>query len=142
MEGETRGVEMWAVYQPLPTWRLRGGLTLLDERLRLKPGSNDFSAPLAQEGRDPDRTWTIGSSLDLPNRVELDLRMRHVSALASASVPAYYAVDARLGWKISRNLELSLTGQNLFDGGHAEFTDPVTRTEFERSVFFKVLSRF
>jgi len=142
MEGETNGVEMWGVYQVLPTWRLRAGLTLLDERLRLKAGSNDAAAVQAQEGRDPERTWTIGTSIDLPHRVELDMRVRHVSRLASPVVSAYSAVDVRVGWKVRSDVELSVTGQNLFHSGHAEFTDPVTRTEFQRSVFFKILGRF
>jgi iron complex outermembrane receptor protein len=100
------------------------------------------TAVSAQEGRDPARTWMLGSSLDLPYRTEFDVRVRHVSGLSNPTVPAYSAVDFRLGWKARSDLELSLTGQNLFGSGHAEFTDPVTRTEFQRSVFFKILSRF
>ena len=37
---------------------------------------------------------------------------------------------------------LSVTGQNLFGGEHAEFTAPATRSQFGPSVFFKILSRF
>jgi len=84
----------------------------------------------------------IASSLDLPHRTELDVRIRHVSELTSPVVPAYSAVDVRLGWRVRSDLELSVTGQNLFGSGHSEFTDPVTRTEFQRSVLFKILSRF
>jgi iron complex outermembrane receptor protein len=143
MEGETSGVEMWGTYQATSAWRLRGGLTLLNEKLRLKPGSNNVTAPRAQEGRDPERTWMLASSLDLPYRTEFDVRVRHVSELPGGPrVPAYTALDLRLGWKVRPDLELSVTGQNLFGSGHAEFTDPVTRTEFQRSVFIKALGRF
>jgi iron complex outermembrane receptor protein len=142
MEGMTSGVEMWGTYHVSPTWRLHGGLTLLNEKLRLKPGSNDATAVRAQEGRDPERTWMIASSLDLPHRTELDVRLRRVSELTSPVVPAYSALDVRLGWRVRPDLELSVTGQNLFGSGHSEFTDPVTRTEFQRSVIFKILSRF
>ncbi|HYC46452.1 MAG TPA: TonB-dependent receptor, partial [Burkholderiales bacterium] len=142
MEGSTSGVEMWGTYHALTTWRLRAGLTLLNEKLRLKPGSNDVTAPRRQEGLDPERTWMIASSHDLPHRTEIDVRVRHVSELPGPAVPAYTAVDVRLGWKARPDLELSVTGQNLFGSGHAEFTDPVTRTEFQRGVFFKALGRF
>jgi iron complex outermembrane receptor protein len=125
-----------------PAWRLRGGLTVLNEKLHLKPGSNDVTAPRAQEGRDPKHTWILASSHDLPHRTEFDVRVRHVAELPSLAVPAYTAVDVRLGWKVRADLELSVTGQNLFGSGHAEFNDPVTRTEFQRAVFFKMLSRF
>ena len=84
----------------------------------------------------------IASSLDLPHRTELDVRVRRVSELTSPVVPAYTAVNVRLGWRVRPDLELSVTGQNLFGSGHSEFTDPVTRTEFQRGVFFKILSRF
>jgi hypothetical protein len=46
-----------------------------------------------------------------------------------------------LGWKPRRDLELSLTGQNLFDNAHAEFGNALTRGEFGRSVFLKLLWR-
>ncbi len=39
-------------------------------------------------------------------------------------------------------MEVSLTGQNLFDGGHGEFTSPLTRTQFGRAVFLKIVTRF
>jgi iron complex outermembrane receptor protein len=142
MEGMTSGVEMWGTYHVSQMWRLRAGLTVLNEKLKLKPGSNDVTAPRAQEGRDPERTWMIASSHDLPHRTELDVRARRVSELASLGVPAYTAVDVRLGWRVRSDLELSVTGQNLFGSGHGEFNDPVTRTEFQRGVFFKILSRF
>ncbi|MDB5865509.1 MAG: TonB-dependent receptor [Betaproteobacteria bacterium] len=142
MEGMTGGVEMWGTYQVSRTWRLRGGLTVLNEKLRLKPGSNDVTAPRAQEGLDPERTWIFASSHDLPHRTEFDVRVRHVSELPSVALPAYTAVDIRLGWRVRPDLEFSVSGQNLFGSGHAEFTDPVNRTEFQRAVFFKVLSRF
>jgi iron complex outermembrane receptor protein len=141
MEGYTDGVEMWSSYQASSSWRLSAGMTSLRERLTLKPGSNDAAAPGAA-GRDPALTWLLRSSLDLPRESELDVTMRHVSALANPAVPAYTAVDIRVAWRPRPNLELSVTGQNLFDSGHGEFTDVSTRTEIGRSVFFKILSRF
>jgi hypothetical protein len=39
-------------------------------------------------------------------------------------------------------VELSVTGQNLFDKGHGEFTDISTRTEIGRGVFVNLVSRF
>ena len=56
-------------------------------------------------------------------------------------VAAYTAVDMRWGWKVNRDLELSLTLQNLFDPQHPEFNAAPARSEFERSVFLKLLWR-
>jgi iron complex outermembrane recepter protein len=141
MQGYTDGLEMWGSYQAARSWRLSAGMTSLRERLTLKPGSNDAAAP-GGAGRDPALTWLLRSSLDLPCQSELDVTMRHVSALSNPVVPAYTAVDIRVAWRPRPDLELSVTGQNLFDSGHGEFTDVSTRTEIGRSVFFKLLSRF
>jgi iron complex outermembrane receptor protein len=141
MEGHTTGIEMWGAYQASSIWRLSGGLSVLRERLTLKPGGIDAAAPAAA-GRDPALSWLLRSSLDLPAQTELDFTARHVSALTNPTVPEYTAVDVRLGWTPRPDLELSVTGQNLFDGGHGEFTDVSTRTEFGRNVFFKIVARF
>jgi iron complex outermembrane receptor protein len=49
-------------------------------------------------------------------------------------VPAYTAVDARYGWRVSPEVELSVVGENLFDDGHAEFGAAPGRSEIGRSV--------
>ena len=140
IEGTTSGIEMWGSYQALRTWRLSGGFTWLRERLQLKPNSADAMG-VGVEGNDPPQSWLLRSTLDLSPQHELDITMRRISALPNPSVPAYYAWDVRIGWKLYPNVELSLTGQNLLDGGHAEFGSPLTRSEFGRSVFFKILGR-
>jgi iron complex outermembrane receptor protein len=96
---------------------------------------------IAQQGRDPTHTWMLRSSFDFPYRTELDAIVRRVSALSDPTVPAYTTVDLKAGWKPRRDLELSITGQNLFSGGHAEFTDAATRSRFGQDVFFKVACR-
>jgi len=67
--------------------------------------------------------------------------VRHIGALPDPGVPAYTAVDARLAWRARRDLEFSVTLNNLFDANHSEFGAPATRSEFERSIFLKVLWR-
>jgi iron complex outermembrane receptor protein len=141
MEGRTNGLETWGTYQASREWRLSAGFMGQRERLRLKPGSNDASA-VSTAGKDPAQSWMLRSSLVLPHRSEFDVTARHVSALSNPSVPHYLAVDLRYGWRPRKDLELSVSGQNLVGPRHAEFTDPSTRSEFGRSVFFKVSSGF
>jgi iron complex outermembrane recepter protein len=141
MEGATSGVEIWGTYQASNAWRLSGGLAALKERLRLKAGSSDQAA-LTGVDRDPALSWTLRSSFDLPHQSELDIAIRHVSGLSNPAVPAYTAVDMRFGWRLSPNVEVSVIGQNLFDSKHAEFSAPLTRSEFRRSGFVKFLYHF
>jgi iron complex outermembrane receptor protein len=142
MEGKTSGVEMWGSFQATQDWRLSGGLRTLREKLRLKPGSTDTTSVLAQEGADPSNGWLLRSSLNLPFRSELDITLRHVSGLSNPAVPGYTAVDLRFGWNATRATELSLTGYNLLDSGHAEWGDIATRSELGRTLFLKVTHRF
>jgi iron complex outermembrane recepter protein len=142
MKGTTSGVEVWSTYQATRAWRLSAGFSGLRERLRLKPGSNDTNGVSSQEGKDPAQSWRLRSSLDLPYNIEFDVIGRRVSELTFPLVPGYTAVDVRCGWRPSRALEVSLTAQNLFDRGHGEFASAATRTEFGRSVFIKISSRF
>ncbi len=142
MVGRATGVEMWGSYQALPAWRLRAGFSGLSDHFELKPGSNDKAGLAAQQGRDPKRSWRLGSSLDLPWQSEFDVTARRVSALSSPVVPAYSAIDLRYGWKPRPGVELSVTGSNLFRKGHGEFNDVSTRAEIGRAVFINFVSRF
>jgi iron complex outermembrane receptor protein len=83
----------------------------------------------------------VRSSLDVGAHAEFDAIMRHVGSRPNPEVPAYTAVDARLGWHVSRQLELSLVAQNLFDARHTEWGTAATRAELERAVFMKLLWR-
>ena len=142
MEGKTSGVEMWGTYAASDTLRLSAGYALLDKDLQLKPGSADLDAALASEGSDPRHRWTLRASLDLPGSGELDATARHVSALSSPAVESYTTLDVRYAWRPHPAVEMSVSGRNLL-GGHTEYEFiPPFRSEFEPSVFFKVVGRF
>jgi iron complex outermembrane receptor protein len=142
MKGTTSGVEIWSTYQATRRWRLSAGFDGLKEDFELVTGSNDLPGLIAQEGRDPRRSWRLRSSLDLPWRGEFDVVARRVSRRSNPDVPAYSAVDVRYGWRLRNGIELSVTGQNLFGNSHGEFTDVSTRTEVGRGLFVNLVSRF
>lgn len=140
IEGTTNGIEAWGGYRATRSWRLAGGWMLLRQHLKRKPGSTDIGGVNAL-GNDPNHQWMLRSTHDITPRHELDVMVRHVGGLPNPSVPDYTAVDARLGWRASRDLELSLALQNLLDSSHPEFGAAPGRSEFGRSVFLKALWR-
>ena len=142
MEGTTSGIELWGSYQASPTWRLQVGYTRLWQDFAMKAGSNDTGTLPATEGANPDTRWSLRTAFDLPHGMELDATLRHVSRLSNPEVPAYTTVDLRWAWQARPELELSVSGRNLFDGGHGEFTDPLTRSEFGPGVFVRLSSYF
>ncbi|MBC7499423.1 MAG: TonB-dependent receptor, partial [Herminiimonas sp.] len=138
-EGTTRGIEMRANWQPMPTWRLLAGLVAQRISTIPKEGSKDTSAATGLATSDPSNFWMLRSSHDIGPRQELDFTLRHSGKLARPAVPSYTALDVRYGWKIRRDLELSVVGQNLLDGAHPEYGAAPGRSEYERAVFVKLV---
>jgi iron complex outermembrane receptor protein len=138
--GTTDGVEAWGNYRVTNTWKLSAGLLEIREHLYIRPGSTDPTGPSAL-GDDPKQQFELRSSHDLPHDIELDILARHVGALPNPAIPAYTAVDLRLGWRASRNLDLSLTLQNMFEPRHVEFGTPPTASEIDRGAYLKLVWR-
>src|SRR5438552_4487088 len=136
MEGTGNGLEAWGSYQAARNWRLSAGAFFLRQRLNLKPDSGDANVSAA--GNDPKRQFMLRSSLDLPDSTELDIRVRYVSELPNPKVPAYTAFDMRIAWRLQRELELSVVGQNLLDSSHVEFGNPATASEMARGGYVKL----
>ena len=137
MEGSTSGLEIWGSYQGTQTWRVQGGFSRLWQDMRLKPGSNDEQAVAAAEGANPAQMWSVRSMHEIYG-TELDLTLRHVSALSAPDVPSYTALDLRFGWHLRPGLDFSVGGLNLLWSGHGEFTDLSTRSYFRPAVFAKL----
>jgi len=134
LTGNTYGAELSAEYQLQPNWRLRAGYTELRVHLDHKPGSTDAN-PGTNESHDPDQYWSLHSSLDLAHDLKFDMGYRHVSRIINQSVPAYGELDVRLAWHMRKQLEWSLTGQNLLHAHHPEFGAATGRREIERNVY-------
>jgi iron complex outermembrane receptor protein len=141
MEGDSYGVELWGNYSLTDWWRLSAGFNALHESLRFKPGSNDV-AGLQAAGNDPHHQFSLRSSMNLTDRIELDLGLREVGRLPNPPVPSYVSLDARIGWHMLDSIELSLTATNLLDDRHPEFGTFPTRTLVGRTVFAALRGRY
>jgi iron complex outermembrane receptor protein len=141
MDGRSTGVEAWAAWRVSEHWRLSAGGMIVNDELALDAGSGDPLGTSAA-GNDPDYQVILRSSHNITERLEFDIGVRHVAELPDPEVPAYTAVDARLGWQPRPDLELSLTGMNLFDEQHPEFGTPPDRSEVPRSFFAEAIWRF
>jgi iron complex outermembrane receptor protein len=139
--GHSYGAELTAEYRVTEWWRLRSGYTALRLHVRPEPGSTDTSFG-STESHDPNYYGTLRQSLDLPAHLQCDVGFRYVGHILNQSVPAYRELDGRLAWQATRTVEISLAGQNLLHGHHAEFDVPGTRKEAERGVNGKLVWRF
>ncbi len=125
LKGHSYGVELaldWAVRD---FWRFKGAYTYLKMQLNPDAGSTDVVAEIP-EGESPRHQFSIRSSMDLTQAVELDIWARYVDDLPSQKVAGHIALDVGLGWNFSKNLRLSVTGQNLLENRHPEFGSDFT----------------
>jgi iron complex outermembrane recepter protein len=66
--------------------------------------------------------------------LSVDAMLRRVGALPSPANPDYTDLSARVAWRASPSLELTLSGFNLLDRRHSEYALPTAR-EIRRSVY-------
>lgn len=139
IEGSTRGVEAWASWQAARAWRLTAGFTTLQKKLRVKRGIADsVGANNPNLANDPKYQVTLRSAFNPTERIDVDMSVRRVGRLPNPIVPAYTAVDARIGWRVNRDVDLSLALENLTDQRHIEFGNPAQTTVFGRAAFLKL----
>ncbi len=148
LEGKTFGAELAVDYQLLSWWRLHGGYDLLREHLWVKPGLTDFYNAL-DETEDPEQQFSVRSAMDLRRNLHFSADLRWVDTLivdnggVPATVPSYTEMDARLGWNLTRAVELSLVGQNLLHAQHPEYGPPgPTQEEIRRNIYGTVEYRY
>lgn len=133
-QGQTWGVEAWGSWDVRPRWRVSAGVSTLEKDFELKPGEVDLSN-LASVGNDPRYQLLLRSQSNLTDNVELDVRLRAVDELDRSDVDGYVEADARVGWHVTDEVELAVTGQNLIDDHRLESIDPQRRRYFGRSVY-------
>lgn len=134
------GASAWGSWRVTPSWRLAAGVVKFHQRFTLDPDDTGISNA-AVSPNDSSHWWQFSSAFNLTPRHEFDVRVRYVGESHGGNIPDYTAVDVRLAWKPTRDTELSLTGQNLFDPGHQEWGAPGVLPEVKRSWFAKVLWR-
>jgi len=145
VRARTHGVEVAADWYPLPWWRIQPIYSYLDLRASSKTGDAASLESVATfNNSDPRHQWALRSSMSFSQRQQFDLWLRHVGKLATSGsplyVPAYTTLDLRYAWRPTRDLELSLVGQNLLDGQHPESVAsllPSRNLEIQRGWYLK-----
>ena len=150
LEAQSGGVELTADYQPFGGCRFHFGYDLLQENIWVAPGQVDLNKAL-NETADPKNQVFFRPSIDLPGNLELDPDLRWIDSLTYNAnggvpgiVPSYAELDVRLGWRPLKDVEISVTGQNLLHDDHLEYVapSPSPTQEIARSVYGKLACRF
>ena len=148
MKGKTYGLEAWGAYQAMDWWRVSAGAVWMHKDLRFKPGSARIGG-VQIAGDDPTFQGSFRSSMQLGDRLSLDLDLRYVDDLPAPYSPAYTELGAQLRWMVDDRLEVVLVGSNLLHRRHLEFGSTAAAfqlgssgVETGRSVFVDTRWRF
>ena len=153
--GDAYGGEISATWRVLDWWRLQPSYSYLKSVLHANAANgyvDAFTVGL-DEGANPVNQFMIRSSMDLPHDITFDTGLRFVDKLEfpqvgvapTITVPDYFEVDARLAWRINKNWEVALIGQNLLQDRHLEFLPTFVHTqptEIPRSIFVQITLQF
>lgn len=118
VKGYTYGSELSGTWQATHFWKLNLSYGYLDARFKRPDGSIH---PFSDEN--PQNQFSLRSSFDILDNVELDLWLRYVDKLAAVNikpVAGYTSLNLRFAYKPIPKLEFSLVGNNLLEN-HVEF---------------------
>ncbi len=138
----TRGVELVADWRPLNWMRLEATYTYL--RMDKHPLGSGL-AQVAVSTQSPQNQASLRWQMDIDRRTQLDFWLRRVGGFGNSGSPVafYNALDARIGWKPNRNLDIALIGQNLLDRRHVEYSSSFAEvTQIPRSAHVKATWTF
>ena len=134
LRGSTKGVEVSPEWRPTENWRLRGSYSYLHMNIEKGPNSLDIGTAPQIMGSSPEHQFYAQSSLDFAKVLQFDADLRYVSKLPGQTagpqgalypVQAYTTADARFGWRIVPQFDISVVGRNLLQPHHPEFgSDP------------------
>jgi iron complex outermembrane receptor protein len=156
--GESYGFEITGKWQVSSDWRLEANYDFFTMDLHVSDASTDSSSIIGSadglqvaEGQAPKNQFKLKSFYNLTSKVEFDNIVYYVDNLPTAGpnvqskgIPSYFRFDTRIGYLPSRNLDLSIGIQNLFDQRHREFKKALynTQTEVGRTFYGKVVWQY
>lgn len=138
LDAESYGGEVLLAFSANKNWRLSASYSLL---LLSVHGEPESDAEL-QERNTPTHQAVLRSFYDIAERISLDTQLRYVDN--TAPIAAYLTADARIAYRYTDRLELSVTGQNLLDDRHPEQVSLTGAPVYEvpRGFYGKVTWRF
>jgi iron complex outermembrane receptor protein len=139
-EGRLSGIEGWGDWRVTPDWRLVAGFMAMHENTEVLPGRVNLSDPPL--GFNPRRTASLRSLWNVSQALQLDFMLRYMGRIQNAPVPSYTELNARVGWRVTPELDLSLIAVNVLSRDHVEFGSPAQRAVFEPGYFLKATWAF
>jgi iron complex outermembrane receptor protein len=137
---EVVGAELSAEWVPISALQITGSYSL--NKISISPFK-----PIAflqeSEEDEPQHLFNVRSYLKLPRGFSFDTFLYYVSENGARDVGAYTRMDIRLGWKPTKQVDISFMARNLLDPQHPEFNSQRQFvSETQRDFYTKATVRF
>jgi iron complex outermembrane receptor protein len=120
LHGRSYGVEAAGTWRARRGWTLIGSYTYLNLDLDSGGAEQNFRYE-SMEDDTPRHQFMLRSLTSIGERWEADGALHALGSSDEGYVPAHTRVDLRAGYKVSRQLTVSLAGLDLLDDRHPEF---------------------
>ena len=144
LKGTTYGIELSSNWQVAQNWQLKGSYSWLQMDLKPTSPGRQLIPAFGQADSSPQHLIQLHSMHKLGNNLELDALVYFNSQLEFLTPDGQFELgshtrfDLRLGWRPTRNLEVSLVGRNLLRKSHTEYVpEDIKGSEVPRSLMLQ-----
>jgi iron complex outermembrane receptor protein len=143
LRGRSYGLEAAAMWRVRQGWTLTSAYTYLTLDLTSDGKEGAFSYEQTEDDS-PRHRILLRSLTSFSGRWEADATVHGLGSSDAGSIPAYARLDARIGFKVSDRLKISLAGHNLLDHHHLEWASILTEeiTQPRRGVLLQTTWTF
>jgi iron complex outermembrane recepter protein len=139
--GTSDGVEVSPNWKVCSWMQLAGSYSYLTLDFRSTAGVIGQSVAKNLNHSGPHHRVVIMPRIDLPGGFELDPTYRYEGAIAADfnhPAAAYQTLDTRLGWRVRKQFDISVVGQNLLQPHHLETSSSDPPIGIRRAVFVRL----
>lgn len=133
LKAQSYGAELVLNWDARPDLNLQFSYGYLRLNATRNADSTDTASVARLEGSDPRHQAGLRLSWQPAQRWHVNSFLRFVDGLSADQVPAYVELNTRIARQFDHGLEVSLSGQNLLNAQHPEFSPVGSRNDVERS---------
>ena len=140
LEAQENGLEAAVDWHAAPSLRVQTAYTLLQVSAESSGDPLHDADVRTARGGVPRHQLSLRASFDLGKQQQLDGWLRRVGRLESMNIGAFTTLDLRWAWRVTPQFEASVTGQNLLQAQHVEYTGdqlPTMQMRIPRSIAVK-----
>lgn len=123
LRGTSQGIEITSDVRPASWLQTTLNYSGLRVRMERRSGSTDAGQERRLEAISPRHLVQASATFNLPGETTLDWSFRYVSALPAVAVPGYATSNVTVRVALNRQLSVLVSGRNLHEATHAEFSD-------------------